>query len=716
MLNCSKEKERYGEFVKSNNLKWDKISSYFFDGAFIGDGIQGAMIFADDANSSNIRMLMGRYDVVEHSKIEEVEYCMPRLYIGSIMIEPEKSAQKSSMELNLWDGETSGEIITEDETISWLATVERDNGVFIVKLKSSKKNSATKVYLRPEWGISPSLYLQNKNPEDYLNQLPAKPETKESNGINITCQKHRAPGAHIVAWKVIETSENEKVFIGSIGVDYTEDASKCIEIATDNAIKNLTVVETIGIEKTLTKNRNWWHNYNLESFLEIPEDKYWQKFWWIQIYKFGCASSAKSDLAIDNEGPWPWKCDWGGIWWNLNIQLSYFPTFSANKLENGRSYINCIDRIYDSGAFHANSPTGVGTTVGRASTYSGHSDQDWAMEVGNLTWVLHSYWKYWKYSDDEKIGRKLFPMLADNVDFLESHLIEKDDGKLHMKPSRSPEYPHPPEKPFHWDTTYALMSLKWALKTLLSMEKELGISDKRETKWKTILDKLVEYPTDENGLRISAEQGYDVSHRHFTHLIAFYPYHEMTPENSPEEKELFIKTLERWLSLTEALEGYSFTGGCTMYGILGEAEKAIVSLDKFKAKIEPNTMYQEGGGPVIETPLSTVEAINYLLLQSWGGVIRTFPAAPSRWQNISFCDFRTEGGFLVSGIREKGKNISVTIKNTSSNEKTLMLRPNLDCDIENLLFSEGISYKLMDDSKTFELAIPANSKCTIKVK
>ena len=715
MIKCNKDIEKCGEFIKSNNLKWDKPSSYFFDGAFIGDGIQGATIFAESDHSSNIRMLMGRYDVVEHSKIEEVEYCMPRLYVGSITIEPAKTPEKSTMELNLWDGETFGEITTDEETVNWVATVEREFGVFIVKLNSTKKDSKTNVYLTPEWGISPSLYLQKLNPDDYVDQLPAKPETKTIDGLNYTIQKHRAPGAHVVAWKVIETSENEKVFLGAIGVNYTENPEECIQNACETAAKKVNAVLNYGIENAIDDNHKWWHEYNMESFLEIPEDFYWQKFWWIQVYKFGAASSEKSDLAIDNEGPWPWSCDWGGIWWNLNIQLSYFPTYSANKIKNGKSFINCIDRIYKSGAFNENSPSGVGATVGRASTYSGHSDQDWAMEVGNFTWVLHSYWKYWKYSDNDEIGRKLFPMLADNVDFLESHLIEKEDGKLHMKPSRSPEYPHPENKPFHWDTTYALMCLRWAIPTLFKMEEELGIKDEREAKWKNILDKLVEYPTDENGLRISAEQGYDLSHRHYTHLIAFYPFHSMTPDNK-EEKELFIKTMERWLSLTEELEGYSFTTGCTMYGILEEPEKAIESLDKFKSKIEPNTMYQEGGGPVIETPLSTIEAINYLLIQSWGGIIKTFPATPSRWKNVSFCDFRTEGGFLVSGIREDGKNISVTVKNPGTEEKTLKLRPNLDGDINKLSLSNGISYKLLDDSKTIELTLAPKAECVLTIE
>jgi hypothetical protein len=455
----------------------------------------------------------------------------------------------------------------------------------------------------------------------------------------------------------------------------------------------------------------------MESMLVLPEDEYWQKFWWIQLYKFGCASAENSDLLIDNLGPWTWKCDWGGIWWNLNIQLSYFPMFSANKLKNGRSFINGINRIYDSGEFHRNSPNGIGITIGRASTFQGSSDAEWAKECGNLTWVLHNYWKYWKYSGSpRKTGEKLFQMLTDNINYLISRLEEKEDGKLHMKPSRSPEYPHPEDKPYFPDTNYALMGLRWGLQTLQSLASELEINCSDAEKYAEVAEKLVEYPTDENGFKINAEQSYDKSHRHYSHLLAIYPYHTLNPETgTEEEKQLIRKSLEHWQSKTEALQGYSYTGGCAMYAVLGEGDNAIELLDRLKSRVEPNTMYKEGGGPVIETPLSAVEAINYLLLQSWGNIIRVFPAVPERWKNVEFSSFGTEQALLVSGKRENGKNISVSIKNPLNSEKTFKIRPNLSCPAENIVCEGFTDIKLLDDKKTFEAVLPGGATAVMQI-
>ena len=43
-----------------------------------------------------------------------------------------------------------------------------------------------------------------------------------------------------------------------------------------------------------------------------------------------------------------------------------------------------------------------------------------------------------------------------------------------------------------------------------------------------------------------------------------------------------------------------------------------------------------------------------MLLQSWGGVIRVFPAAPVAMAQAAFKDLRAEGGYRVSARRENG--------------------------------------------------------------
>jgi hypothetical protein len=64
-------------------------------------------------------------------------------------------------------------------------------------------------------------------------------------------------------------------------------------------------------------------------------------------------------------------------------------------------------------------------------------------------------------------------------------------------------------------------------------------------------------------------------------------------------------------------------------------------------------MYKESG-PVIETPLSAAQSLHDMVCQSWGGTIRVFPALPAAWADLVIHNFRTQGAFLLSAVREGG--------------------------------------------------------------
>jgi hypothetical protein len=77
--------------------------------------------------------------------------------------------------------------------------------------------------------------------------------------------------------------------------------------------------------------------------------------------------------------------------------------------------------------------------------------------------------------------------------------------------------------------------------------------------------------------------------------------------------------------------------------------------------IKANTLYAESG-PVIETPLAAMASIQELCMQYWNGVLRVFPAIPHRWKDVSFTNFLTDGGNLVSAERKNGKTANIRIK------------------------------------------------------
>jgi hypothetical protein len=43
-----------------------------------------------------------------------------------------------------------------------------------------------------------------------------------------------------------------------------------------------------------------------------------------------------------------------------------------------------------------------------------------------------------------------------------------------------------------------------------------------------------------------------------------------------------------------------------------------------------------------------------MVCQSWGGIIRVFPALPAAWADLTVHNFRTQGAFVLSAVREDG--------------------------------------------------------------
>jgi len=68
------------------------------------------------------------------------------------------------------------------------------------------------------------------------------------------------------------------------------------------------------------------------------------------------------------------------------------------------------------------------------------------------------------------------------------------------------------------------------------------------------------------------------------------------------------------------------------------------------------------------------EAVHDMLMQSWRGVVRLFPAMPWRWHDAEFETLRAEGGWIVSARYENNATTWLRIEATRDN--TLILRDN----------------------------------------
>jgi alpha-L-fucosidase 2 len=280
--------------------------------------------------------------------------------------------------------------------------------------------------------------------------------------------------------------------------------------------------------------------------------------------------------------------------------------------------------------------------------------------LGNLTWLLHVYWQAYEHTYDKKIMRNIYPVLTRAINYYLNIMEKESDGKYHLPYTYSPEYP----KGITRDANYDLSVLNWGLKTLLYINNELKLNDGLAPKWQEVLSNLTPYPQDQYGYRIGRDANFTISHRHYSHLLQVYPIYDVNWDQ-PENRDIILKSLNQWKSKDEAWRGYSYTGSGSIYAMMDKGDSTWKLLnemiDKGRFAIKPNTMYLEAG-PVIETPLSGVTTMNEMLLQSWGGIIRVFPAIPTSWKNASFNKLLAKGAFEVSAVRKNGATQFIRIK------------------------------------------------------
>ncbi len=636
-------------FLARHDMVWKRLPDRFENAAFTGNGHLGAMVFTT-GDQKSLRWQMGRSDVAFWSS---------RIPIGDLILTPKGKILSGEARLDLWNAEVRGTITTDQGSIDFRTFTHSDRMVNVFETVCHGGEKAT-------WTWAPGLAtdprkIYKKEPLTEKDQNPP-PVTGTVGDVSFSHQPLKSRHCHTTAWKTVDAGGGKSTVFAAVGFAKTESASK------DEAIQSVTNAAHTAVAALTESHREWWHAFWPRSFVSIPDTRL-ESFYHIQTYKMASATRPGRP-ALDLMGPWFRTTPWAKIWWNLNIQLAYWPQLTGNRLELGESLCELIDNNAKALAKNAGEFQADSAGVGRASGYDGSAPV--GDELCNLPWTMHNYWLQYRYSKDDGKLRRLFPMLKRTTQYYHHLLKEGSDGKLHITRGLSPEYENQP-KP-NPDCNIDLALLRWGCETLLHSCELLKIDDPLIPKWKDTLARLTPYPQDKNGLMISASVPFASSHRHYSHLVMIYPLYTMTLEQ-PENRALVIKSLKHWMGMPQKLAGYSYTGAASISALLEEGDQAAAYLNKLlDSKIPPNTLYVEAG-PCIETPLSAAASLNDMLVSSWGDRIRVFPGAPEAWKDITFHNLRTQGAFLVSSSRKNGFTRWVRIKSLAG--QPCRIRPGL---------------------------------------
>jgi hypothetical protein len=681
-------------FLARLDPTWQRLPQAWYEAPFLGNGMLGTLV--RQIGPSEVRLDVCRGDVQDH-RPEVGMFGTCRLPIGYFSIKTVGKLQSCDLRLDMWNAECRGTLVTDKGQIQLRLLVHADLMLILADIQAAAGESDCQLVFTPEPAVSPRYARMQtakdaKLPENYA--LNPDPVLSADGNTQLCTQDLKSGGQTVTAWQLRPAGAQRTLFV-SVAHTFPQNAARAL------ALSEVRKGVATGWDTLVTSHRAWWHRFYPQSFVSIPDD-YWEAFYWLQMYKLASATRADRML-IDNQGPWLQPTPWPGAWWNLNVQLTYWPTLAANRIELAQSlrrtlraqrqqFIEAVSAEYraDSAAVARATGQDCAGAVGTPGT---------GAEVGNLPWACHNLYLQYRMTMDPTLLRDdLYPLLRRCINYYLHFLQGGADGKLHLPSTYSPEYGAAA------DCNFDLSLLRWGCGALLELTDTLHENDPRRPKWQEVLDKLTDYPKDAGGFMIGADQPVAKSHRHFSHLLMVYPLYLVNVEQ-PGAQEMIGKSLKHWHSFKGGLQGYSFTGGASISAALGRGDQALEYLNGLRRFLQPNTMYREAG-PVIETPLSAAQSIHDLLLQSWGGTVRVFPAAPTAWQDIAFEDLRAQGAFAVSAARASGQTRWVRIRSLAG--APCRVRPGLPEPVR----CQGAACKALGNG-LYELTLAKNAQATL---
>lgn len=677
-------------FLSRHDMVWDRLPGGWKEAPHFGNALIGSMIYQQE---NTIVLQLFRADVQDHrdNRYGWTAYSRPRLRIGSLHLDTVGEIQGGELHLDLWNAELTGTIHTDRGKIDLRHFVHARDMAIVTELNTSGAESGSTWSWHPQPPrTTRSGYPEtkeeindfaNKYGEHYRDKLklwkPNPDGQKLTKGdVTVWQQNLLAGGQYSTAWTETRSNGGDRTLYVSIGNSYPE------RTATTSAVSSVRDARRTDMKKLVQTHRSWWHDYYPRSFITLPDTRL-ETLYWNSIYRYG-SNARRGRAFLDVSGLWFQGGGWPYVTNDWNTQSAHWAPPAANRLEQSGELLASLYRARDTLRRNVRPRSWQEDSaylhITTAMDWIGPRNQDkrYTELIGALPWLLHNCWWQYRFSmDDELLREKLYPLLRRSVNMY-LHMLEEENGELHLPPTYSPE------THIVKDANFDLSLLRWGCRALLWSSKRLGIDDPLIPRWKAVLNKLTDFPTDKNGFRLGADRTASKGHRHGSHLLMIYPLYVKNIDQ-PGTDEVLNRSVERFQT---GLSGYTAmvaTHLVPMAGAIGRSDMALKGLKAQLNDLHPNGLWF--GVPLIESTVSAANNVQSMLLQSWGelfsphgSVIRVFPATPEQWGDVRFHNLRAQGAFLVSAARENGETQFIRVKSLAG--EPCRLKTDMDAPLE----------------------------------
>lgn len=416
--------------------------------------------------------------------------------------------------------------------------------------------------------------------------------------------------------------------------------------------------------------QEWWAEYWRKSHVDLPDAPLVERVYYGALHVLAMANRVGSWPAGCNGWPVDDDVPWGGDYhWNYNVQATYYGAYSANRIEQSRSFDRVTLEAARFGRLLA-ADKGAPGTLFNIATAPGHINE--YGDIGQKTHGVEAAMnliKRYRTTHDLAWARELWPVF-DDLALYWDHELERDKETCR---DGSVRYVIRDSKPMEGATGNAfngitgLAFLRRFYSAMLDLVPELnadgfatGRGEADLARWRRFLDGLADYPMSHAyGRKVfawSEESLNPLLTEQDWVLYPIFPAEQVGLGSDPEllrvaRDSITIKPqyYVEWLNNPPQI--------FSMAARVGVHPPELLARWNWYFRDLGVTNFKSGGGNTEGAGL--VEAVNSFLLQSHEGCLRLFPNwAPGRG---GFSRIRAEGAFLVSARVEGGVVSPITI-------------------------------------------------------
>ena len=353
---------------------------------------------------------------------------------------------------------------------------------------------------------------------------------------------------------------------------------------------------------------------------------------------------------------------------DINTEQNYWAANVGNLAECNAPLFTYIKDLAHHGAKTAEVVYGCkGWTAHTTANVWGYTPASstiiWGLFPMAGSWIASHLWTQYEFTQDKQyLAETAYPLLKGNAQFILDFLAkDPKSGYLMTGPSISPE---------NWFRTaggeemvasmmpacdrelaYEILSNCVRASEILDTDREFADSQR------TAIAQLPPIQLRANGAIREWFEDFEEAHpnhRHTSHLLALYPFSQITLEKTPELAEAARKTIENRLSAEnwEDTE-WSRANMICMYARLKDAQEAYKSVQLLQGKLSRENLMTVSPGGIAGAegdiysfdgnPAGTA-GMAEMLIQNHEGYVEFLPCLPVEWKDGSFKGLCLKGG------------------------------------------------------------------------